>query len=158
MALGLSILALLATFYQLYLQRVHNEKSLKPLIQIDVFDRNDVIAVRIQNNGLGPFVIERLSFVKGKETYNSIRECISLDRKSYHNVDITKDVKKVVLPNSYLDIFSVRLKEGYTAEYAASIKQELSTLKLKVEGCDIYGNVIVVERNLEWFVKYLESC
>lgn len=157
MALALSILALLATFYQLYLQRVHNEKSLKPLIQVDVLDRNDVIAVRIQNNGLGPFIIERLSFVKGKETYNSIRECISLDRKSYHNVDITKDVKKVVLPNSYLDVFSVRMKEGYPAEYAANIKQELSRLKLKVEGSDIYGNRIIVERDLKWFANYLDG-
>jgi len=154
MALALSILALLATFYQLYLQRVHNEKSLKPLIQIDVFDRNDLIAVRVQNNGLGPFIVERLSFTKDGKVYDSVRQCISLNPKSYHNVGITEAVKKVVLPNSFLDVFSVRVKDSYTPEHAANIKQELSMLKLKVDGCDIYGNVIVIERDLEWFVKY----
>ena len=157
MALALSILALLATFYQLYLQRVHNEKSLKPLIQIDAYDRKNLIAVRVQNNGLGPFIIERLSFVKGHDVYDSIRQCISLDPKSYHNVSITKTVKKVILPNSHLDVFSVRLEDASTAEYVANIKQELSVLKLKVEGRDIYGNVIAVERDLDWFVKYLEQ-
>jgi hypothetical protein len=157
MALALSLLALLATFYQLYLQRVHNEKSLKPLVQIDVYDRNNLIAVRIQNNGLGPFIIEGLSFVKGHDVYNSIRQCISLDPKSYHNVGITKTEKKVILPNSYLDVFSVRLEGAYTEEYVANIKQELSVLKLKVDGRDIYGNRTVIERDLNWFVKYLEQ-
>ena len=38
LTLAISILALLATFYQLYLQRVHNEKSLKPLGQLDLYD------------------------------------------------------------------------------------------------------------------------
>ncbi len=155
MALALSILALLATFYQLYLQRVHNEKSLKPLIQIDVFDRDDLIAVRVQNNGLGPFIIERLSFVKGNEVYNSIRHCISLDPKSYHNVGITENVKKVVLPNNYLDVFSNRSKGDDIVERTTKIKQELSILKLRVEGCDIYGNSVFIERRLDWFTSYL---
>ena len=142
LALALSILALLATFYQLYLQRVHNEKSLQPLVQIDVVDRDRLIAVRVQNNGLGPFIIERLSFIKDGEAYHSIKKCVSLDPQSYHNVSVTDTVKKIILPDSFLDVFSVRLKEADAEDYIAKTKQELSVLQLKVEGRDIYNNKI----------------
>lgn len=59
----ISLLALLATFYQLHLQRVHNEKSLKPLAQIDLVDR-DKLSVHIPNNGVGPMIVETIFYLK----------------------------------------------------------------------------------------------
>jgi hypothetical protein len=156
LALAISILALLATFYQLYLQRIHDEKSLKPLVQIDVKDDGQLIYVRVQNNGLGPFIIEKLSFIKDEQVYNSVRKCISLEPQFYHNIAITETVKKVILPNSYLDVFSVRFCKQDTTEYLAQVRQELSLINLKVEGRDIYDNNIVAERNLDWFIKYTD--
>ncbi len=71
MAIVISVLALIATFYQLYLQRLHNEKSLKPLAQIDFVDRKKLMYVHIQNNGVGPLVIDRLTFVKDGNSVES---------------------------------------------------------------------------------------
>jgi len=153
-ALALSIIALLATLYQLYLQRLHNEKSLKPLLQIDVKDHNELIYVRVQNNGLGPYIIEKLSFTKDEQLYTSIGSCISLNPKSYHNVSVSETATKVILPNNYLDVFSVRLKPEDTDKYIEQIKTELSLIRLKVHGRDIYDNQINIERDLNWFVKY----
>ena len=64
LSLAISVFALIATFYQLYLQRVHNEKSLKPLGQIYFSDRDKTILVQVLNNGLGPLIIDRLTFKK----------------------------------------------------------------------------------------------
>ena len=103
-------------------------------MQIDVNDRDKLIAVRVQNNGLGPFIIEKLSFSKDGDVHHSIKKCISLNPQAYHNVTVTDTTKKVILPNSFLDVFSVRLKESDTEEYIAKIKTELSVLHLKVHG------------------------
>jgi hypothetical protein len=94
LAIIISLLALLATFYQLYLQRLHNEKSLKPIGQIDVGDRKKHIYVHIQNNGLGPLIIDKVVFIKNGIKYNSISECLKLDPKSYWHVSLNGTDKK----------------------------------------------------------------
>ena len=98
-ALIISILALLATCYSLYLQRTYNEKSIKPIGQIDVIDSKTHICVNIQNNGVGPLIIERLIFTKNNTQFSAIKDCLTLDPKSYWHVEITDSVKKVVSPN-----------------------------------------------------------
>ena len=89
----ISGLALLATFYQLYLQRVHNEKSLKPLGQIDLPDYKKQVAVHIRNNGLGPLILDRLTFIKDDQQYTSIDNCLDLDPRSYMRMAISDTVK-----------------------------------------------------------------
>jgi hypothetical protein len=153
MALVLSVLALLATFYQAYLQRVHNEKSVKPLIQINVKDQDRLIYVHIQNNGLGPFIIEKLIFTKNKKDHCSIEDCLNLDPNSYQQNTISNTVNKVILPGNYHDVFSIRFKEGDTPEEINDVRLQLSVLRVKAEGRDIYDNRITVERELDWFVK-----
>lgn len=154
MALIISLLALLATFYQLYLQRVHNEKSLKPLAQIDLMDRDKLLYVHIQNNGVGPLVVEKLAFVKDDKRYHNIEHCLSLSPRSYQHILITESVKKVVLAGGYIEVFSKQFSEEDTHEKMDDVRQQLASLKLKVEGRDIYSNKVTVERDLIWFIRY----
>ena len=156
MAIILSLIALLATFYQLHLQRVHNEKSLKPLVQIDLVDRHKLIGVHIQNNGVGPLIIERLTFFKNDKRYANIQDCLEFHPKSYQYIPITDSSKKVVLPGAYLEVFSTRLAEQ-AKEDMDDVRQQLSILKLKMEGRDIYNNRVMAERDLHWFARHHSS-
>jgi hypothetical protein len=153
LAIIISLLALLATFYQLYLQRLHNEKSLKPLGQIDVGDRKKNIYVHIQNNGLGPLIIDNVIFIKDGIKYNTISECLKLDPKSYWHVSINKTVQKIILPNSYFVVFD-KNTENNSHEEIEDIKMQLTPITLKVSCRDIYDNNFSFERNLEWFSRH----
>jgi hypothetical protein len=154
LAIIISLLALLTTFYQLYLQRHHNEKSLKPLGQIEVYDRKKHIYVHIQNNGLGPLIIDNVVFVKGGIKYETITECLTLDTKSYWHVSISTSQKKVILPNAHLIVFDTNT-ENHLLEEIENIRKQLSPITLKVCCRDIYDNTFSFERNLEWFSRHI---
>lgn len=156
MAIIISLLALLATFYQLYLQRIHNEKSLKPLGQIDVSDRRNHIYVHIQNNGLGPLIIDKVAFIKDGIKYNTINECLNLDPKSYWHISVNNTGKKVVLPNSHLVVFD-KNTENYSTAEIENIKKQLTPITLRVSYRDIYDNKLSFERNLEWFSRHMAN-
>lgn len=156
MAIIISLLALLATFYQLYLQRLHNEKSLKPLGQIDVGDRKKHLFVHIQNNGLGPLIIDNISFIKDGKTLEAISECLYLDPKSYWHISLKGIDKKVILPNSHLVVFD-KNTENDSQEEIDGIRMQLSQIGLTVQGKDIYNNKISFRRNLEWFSRHLSG-
>lgn len=153
MTILISLLALVATFYQLHLQRVHNEKSLQPLGQIDFLAREKQISVYIQNNGVGPLIVNRVTFMKEGISYNSIRDCLSLDPKSYFSIDVTDSAKKVVLAGAFLEVFSTHFEDHEGKLEQDKVKQELVPLTLKADCKDIYGNKIVIERDFQWFKR-----
>jgi hypothetical protein len=153
LAIIISLLALFATFYQLYLQRHHNEKSLKPLGQIEVYDRKKHIYVHIQNNGLGPMIIDKVVFIKDGIKHENITQCIDLDPKSYWHVPVNTQYKKVILPNTHLVVFN-KNTENHSSEEIEAIRKQLSPINLKVCCRDIYDNKLSFERNLEWFSRH----
>lgn len=156
MAILISVLALLATFYQLYLQRLHNEKSLKPLGQIDLVDSKTQIYVYIQNSGLGPLILDKLIFVRDNKEYTKISDCLDLDTKSYWHMLVTDTVKKVVLPNSHFIVFEKNI-ENYISDDIDYIRKQLASITLKVAYRDIYDNKFSFERNLEWFSRHIKN-
>jgi len=153
LAIIISLLALVATIYQLYLQRVHNEKSLKPLGQIDLRDRESQIRVCIANNGMGPLVIHKLTFTKDGTQYSDIEGCLRFDPKRYRHFLINESAKKVIQPNSSLAVFAVEFEEHEGEAERDTVKQQLSPITLKVDCQDIYDNKVSFERNLEWFSR-----
>ena len=148
----ISVLALIGLFWQVYLQRTHNEKSLKPLGQIDLEDRQGHIYVRVTNNGLGPMIIDRLIFQKDGQAYTAIEDCLELDRRSYTRISVNESVRKVILPNGHLVIFDTRLEKDEEGE--RRVRQQLSPILIKVAFHDIYDNKMAIERDLQWFSRH----
>lgn len=120
-------------------------------------DRNGLIYVHVQNNGVGPFIIDRLTFFKNDQNYSRIEDCLELNPKSYQHILITESVKKVIQPGKYLEVFSTQLAEQDTNQEIDYIRQQLSDLKLKVQGRDIYNNKIIAKRDLRWFTRHRVS-
>ena len=152
-----SILALVLTFYQLRLQRIHNEKSLKPLPQIDLLDKDGLLYVRVQNNGVGPMIITALKFIKDQQQYSRIQECISFDPKWYDHIDVDANNQKVVFPGAYLEIFAKQFNAIKPEPESELLRQQLSAITVVAEGRDIYDNKVSVEKSLRWFGRYVEA-
>lgn len=150
----ISVLALLGLFFQVYLQRTHNEKSLKPLGQIDFRDRQDLLYVRVSNNGVGPMILDRLCFIKDGKSYTAIEECLQLERRSYSRLDGHESVRKVILPNSSLTIFEASLTPQESETALNHVRDQLSPITLKVEFHDIYDNKMTIERDFQWFSRH----
>lgn len=153
MAFALSILALLATFYQAYLQRIHNQKSVKPLVQVDLVNRNGFLAIHVRNNGIGPYIIKKLEFLRNGEAFEGIEDCLSMNSKIYQSIPVTKYTPKTILPGATFDVFSLQCNLEDPEKNIDSVKNQLAVLSIKVIGVDIYDNTIAVERSFEWFSK-----
>jgi hypothetical protein len=155
MTVLISVLALVGLFCQVYLQRTHNEKSLKPLGQIDFRDRQDQLYVRVSNNGVGPMIVDRLCFIKDGKFYATIDECLELKRRSYSRLDGHESVRKVILPNSSLTIFETRFEEQEGEAAIDQARKQLAPISLKVEFRDIYDNKMSIERGFQWFARHM---
>lgn len=149
----ISILGLLAIIYQLYLQRVHNEKSLKPLVQIDLTDSAGLLYVHVQNNGVGPFIAERLIFFKDGQVFSTIKDCLTLSHEVYQYVPVNEPVTRVIPPGTYLEVFSKQFAKPAALE-TDDVRRQFAALRLKVEGRDIYNNKVSAERDLSWFIRH----
>ena len=155
MAIIISVLALFATFYQLYLQRVHNAKSLKPLGQVDLLDLNRRLVVGIANNGMGPMIIDRIAFFKEGNSSTNIEDCLSLNARSYWRIPVCESVKKVVLPNALFEVFATEFEDHEGEAEITNARKQLSPITLKVDYRDIYENKFTLERSLEWFSRHM---
>jgi hypothetical protein len=151
----ISVLALVGLYCQVYLQRTHNEKSLKPLGQIDFRDRQNQLFVRISNNGIGPLIVDRLYFIKDGKCHPAIEECLDLDQRSYARVDGGESVRKVILPNTWLTLFETHFEEHDVEAAMDHVRQQLAAITLKVEFHDIYDNKMRIERDFKWFSRYI---
>ena len=146
------MLALFATIYELYQQRVHNVKSVKPLAQVDLGDLPTQIYVYVRNNGMGPMIVDKVTFVKNGQHHSNIEDCIDIPPSSYTYVLVSDVVKKLVLPGSHLMVFEKDF-EDKADPLIEQVRKMLTPITLRVDYKDIYDNKFTVERDLEWFSR-----
>ncbi|MCF0061328.1 hypothetical protein MUK70_18995 [Dyadobacter chenwenxiniae] len=130
---------------------------MKPLPQINFFDRGKVMYVHVQNNGVGPLIIEGLKFKKDGRVYTDIEECLDLPPRSYMHMRITGSSKKVILPGKFLEVFSTQFDVCEDDAKLDNVRRQLTVMALTVDGRDIYDNKIVLERDFAWFARHLHS-
>jgi len=147
----IALLALLATFYQLYLQRVHNEKSLRPLGQIDFRDKERTLRVRISNNGIGPLIIEKIIYTKNSKKFAVISDCLTLNPRTYAHLRTSESARSVISPSSSFVIFETTFDTDEPEDLIDEVRTQLARLSLMVIGRDIYNNKITIKRDFAWF-------
>ncbi|MEO6520335.1 MAG: hypothetical protein ABIN91_01550 [Mucilaginibacter sp.] len=138
----------------MYLQRSHDEKSVKPLAQIDLMDCDGTLYIHVQNNGVGPLIVDKLIFIKEQQSYARIEDGLTIDPRTYNHIEITDTNKKVVIPGGFLEVFSKTFDGKDDKANIDLFRQQLSGLHLKVEGRDIYNNKIAIEKSLHWFARH----
>lgn len=156
LSLIISFCALGLTCYEAYSDRLHNVKSVKPLCQIDLGDYKDKIYVYIKNCGVGPMIIDKITFTKAGQHFSAISDCLELDPKTYEHVEISDANIKAVTPNSFLVVFEKNI-ENLTDEDVNQTKKQLTHISVKVNYRDIYDNKFIFEKNLKWFTRYINN-
>lgn len=155
MSLFISLCALFVAIFELHRQRRHDEKSLKPAPQIVLGDKSGHLFVQLQNNGVGPLFVEKLSFLKDSIEYGCIEECVTFDPKSYnHDTEVSLDTLKIIHPDRHIEIFGMVFEEHEGEQEISRVRNELADLQLKVTGRDTYDNEIITKRNLGWFARH----
>lgn len=155
-ALIISICALGLTVYQAFLQRIHNIKSIKPLCQIDLGDYKEKIYVYIKNSGVGPMIIDKITFTKAGQHFSAISDCLVLDSKSYQHIEIGDANTKAVTPDSFLVVFEKNI-ENLPDEYISQTRKQLTPITVKVNYRDIYDNKFNFEKSLGWFSRHAKE-
>ena len=152
MAIFISVLALFATLYELYQQRILSEKSVRPLAQVDLGDLDKQIYVYVRNNGMGPMIVDKVTFVKNGKQYTNIEDCIDIPASTYMYVLVSETVKKLVLPGSHLMVFEKDF-EDKTDISMEQVRKMLTPITLIINYRDVFDKKFSVERDFAWFSR-----
>jgi len=104
---------------------------------------------------LGPLIIDRIIFCKSDNIYSSIVDCVDLPARSFMHDSSDDPVERVILPNSYLTVFETKFDDYEGEAELNHVRKQLRPITLKVEGRDIYDKKIILERNFQWFARYI---
>lgn len=153
-ALVIAIAALIGTIWQLVLTKVHNTKSLRPVLNItcDMLV-GSVVQFRLENYGLGPGFIKTLTYTVNDKPFSdfrteSIRDALlelGCERSQLHFSCITQlgdtpiGVGKEVILLSFPDTDHDEKRNRY-------ISNLLSTLTISVEYESIYREKFTVKQ------------
>jgi hypothetical protein len=155
-ALLVSFIALIFTIFQFYIQRKHNQNSVRPIGQIVCGDKQETVFVHLANLGLGPMTVTKLSFKTNNGTVHNIEHCLTLNPRSYFHVTISEDNPQTILPNGHLKLF-----EQVFNHFGDPNKQQsrslLCEMEIQAEYYDIYNSMYTVKRKLNWFGRYLNE-
>lgn len=95
-AIGISVLALIATGWQAHLARVHNRLSVKPQLEGHSLVEDGIYSLTVRNDGLGPAILTqarvyyRDKLVEGEGTalvdaaFADVPNCELLSREFFH--------------------------------------------------------------------------
>jgi hypothetical protein len=157
LALVTSVTSTLLTYRALKLQRIHNAKSLKPILYLSPFDYENSLKILLANNGVGPAIITNIQVEKNQhEIKPSIIEWLpeklpnGMNYKEYltesNNITLNAGNKGVML-ELYLN--PEVEKERTEREKIRGILRQLT---VKIEYSDIYENQMpIYEKKLDLF-------
>jgi hypothetical protein len=169
-AIGSAILAAVAcliSFVSLYVshknakhQETHDRMSVRPLVYIAVGDYENRVYVKIQNNGVGPLILKRITVEGAAEPNKPLIEAMpQLPPKAVWTSFVEDISGRSVLPGG--EIFLIDLEEGSSASRATftrarnKVRVALGTLAVKVEYTDVYDHYLPAAfRKLNWFHRH----
>ena len=147
-----AVAALIATIWQLNLTRLHNVKSMRPVLDLTAYLQKGAMAQYIlANHGVGPAFVTKVSyFIDGKgysectpeDIKNILRELgYSKDNLYFHcmtqleecPIGVDKEVKLIQFPGTESD-----------EEYSRYMSQLLENLTIEVEYKSVYEETYTV--------------
>ncbi len=155
-AVIVSFLSTLLALWSVYLQRKHNQISVKPLPDMIFGDYTNEIKVALHNHGLGPMILTKVEILKDEILLDD--DLISLMPEPPKGIDwddfveLLKD--RILAPGE--EKMLVKLSGNPTnktfVNFRNKVREELAPLKVKVYYKGIYDKEeTVFEKSLDWF-------
>jgi len=152
-----SLTAIIYTKYSIGLQREHNRKSMTPLPWIKLGDYDSEIYVILENHGVGPMIILRVSVFKSNDRSIVEKDIFTwmppLKEPWEDYVSEFKD--RSVRPGYEIPMIILKeenFKNGNFKTVRETIRKTLSELTVEIEYTDVYGSPFnSYKRDLKWF-------
>jgi hypothetical protein len=157
LAVIVSFISVILTTWTLYIQRLHDRKSVQPIGHISVGDYENDIFVKIRNDGIGPMIISRVSVKHSKGAAKNALIHFMPDDISW-NTFVDDVTGRAISPAGHITL--LQLQEGLNdAAFIVSkrkVRQALSELVIECEYTNIYGEKMpLATRKLSWFGRLL---
>lgn len=144
LALIVSVATAIITYLTFYIQRNHNRKSLRPIINVNPFDYSNCLKIELKNEGVGPaiitkIVVEKNEHEKKANVYSWMPNLIS--GLSYSNY-LTRDQDIPMISGKTIEIICIKLDPTIQDQRAFrdQMRGVLRQLTIKIDYTDIYDS------------------
>lgn len=159
-ALFVSFISIILTIVTLWMQRVHNLKSVTPIANFSLSNYENDVAVQIINQGTGPLIVRSLTVTQpnGPPAKNIISLMPDLPDKLDWVTFFENTENFAITPTNSITLIQLSGDET-DEEFCAArdmVRRRLSELQMTLEYQDIYGRLMPQNtKDMKWFSKYL---
>lgn len=153
----ISLTAIILTIVQIYIQREHNFKSVKPIGQVSVADYETDVHVALTNGGIGPLIITDIKVYNKDVTSTNLLKVLPNDLvQSMIWTDFVTELKGRAIQNGE-EVFLIRamFDDDLTEElinFRTRLRECLKYITVEFTYTDIYEkNTYHTKRELTWF-------
>jgi hypothetical protein len=160
-ALFVSFLSIILTSLSLWMQRIHNRKTVLPIGHITVGDYENDIFVRLCNDGVGPIIIEDVvAFRESDKSDKTISKNAIIDFMpdlpgDHAWTTFVRDIKgRALSPQQHITLIELEGVPSHEDFESAKriVRRKLSTLRVVVTYRNIYNERMpLIVRRLDWF-------
>ena len=160
LALLVATISIFFTIRGLALQRKHNHLSVVPVPFIALADFENHIRVQIRNDGIGPLLIRKISFLvesAAGEHSDLVKYMPALPSGHYWTNYASGDARSI-RPGDALVLLELKIDhtEKKLADFRDLCRKTLSKMTICLEYTDVYRNQFPqVSRKLDWFNQRL---
>jgi hypothetical protein len=153
-AIFVSSISLFVAVRAMALQRAHNRKSTLPIAFISMGDYEEQVFVRLNSEGAGPMIIDRVSVrdIETKEEVGSSLIELMPPRITWET--FVRDIRgRALRPDKDILLISL-VGDPDDPQFVASrdeVRRALSRLSVRVEFHSVYEEKSATERALDWF-------
>ena len=152
-ALLVAFLSILFTCVFSILQQRHNKKSIRPIGVIVFNDFEDCIAVTIDNYGIGPLIVKKLTITDGKREEDTLLAFMPSIKQPWSNFVENIDGRTIPVNGSIELIKLAPFDTGAKIQ----VRQALSQLIIRLDYLDVYGTRFHTSRECSFFRRTLAS-
>jgi hypothetical protein len=161
LAFVLSVVSVCFTWRSVRGQQKHNALSVRPLPYITVGDYEDVLYVKIRNNGTGPLIIKSLNINGAQNPGANIVEAMPPLEDGVAWSHFSGSLEGRSIPAGG-ELTLIELKGNSRGDAFAksrtAVRRALGSLSLKLDFTDVYNTVFPVSaKDLKWFHRTLSS-
>lgn len=144
----LATIAILLTFYNLYLLNTHNKKSLKPylLINTDIDTAEAFIEIYLINKGVGPCIITDFNLIYRGEQ-------IDINDYSYFRKRIDETAIQIAKSKGYASEISIRrsIRQIENNRTALAVNERARFLRVEFEDYEVLRDLVAnIKINCEY--------
>ena len=162
LALFVAGLSIYYTVRGLALQQRHNELSVLPVPFIALADYENLLRVKIRNDGLGPLIVKGLKFHNKNQNgeFSDLVSYMPTLPSSLSWSNFSSGYIRSIRPGDELILLELQ-EDSFSLDFAAfrdACRQRLKFMQVELDYTDVYGlQFVAATRDLEWSGRRLAS-